>query len=213
MDAVNWLAHGKHGDKPECACPVIGAYVIRGNDRMDDITRQRLKAYLHRIAGSRSKAHETVRLRILILAAVRVFTPVMFDQAGLIDEAEKLRALPNDATFTELKKAAKAAAEAAEAAAAEAAAWAAAWAAWAVEAAETAETAEAARAAAAVAARSASKISDWDLYFTVLDDALNAGPQGEPWSVDVIRVGHDKFNHDCATRAAKKRTEPCSPSV
>lgn len=29
----------------------------------------------------------------------------------------------------------------------------------------------------------------WDDYFVVLDAALNAGPQGEPWSADTVAVG------------------------
>src|SRR4051812_11422479 len=69
MDAVNWLVHGKHGDAPECACPVIAAYVVRGNDSMPDDTRQRLLPYLFRIAGSRSEEHQAARARILVLGA------------------------------------------------------------------------------------------------------------------------------------------------
>ena len=29
MDAVNWIVHGKHAEAPECACPVIAAFVNR----------------------------------------------------------------------------------------------------------------------------------------------------------------------------------------
>src|SRR5437899_1834786 len=83
MDAVNWLVHGKHGDAPECACPVISQYVIAGNDAMPDDVRQRLLPYLHRIAGSRSAKHEAVRLRILVLAAARIFVPLALVKAGL----------------------------------------------------------------------------------------------------------------------------------
>ena len=98
MDAVNWLAHGKHGDAPECASPAITKYVIVGNDAMPDAIRQRLIPYLHRIAGSRSTEHEAARVRIMWLAAVRVFAPRALDAAGMHDHAARLRALPDDVT-------------------------------------------------------------------------------------------------------------------
>jgi hypothetical protein len=203
MDAVNWLAHGKHGDRPECACPVIGAYVIAGNDGMPDDVRQRLLAYLPSIAGSRSAEHEAARLRVLVLGAVRVFAPMALDKAGLSEHASRLRAMPADASYQDMRAAAaEAAAEAATraaraaaaeaaaeaaAAAARAAAWAAraAAAAWAARAAAAEAEAEAAATRAARAARAAA----WDSYFTVLDAALAAGPQGDPWSADVVDAG------------------------
>jgi hypothetical protein len=46
---------------------------------------------------------------------------------------------------------------------------------------KAADTASAAAAMAAVAA--------WDDYFVVLDSALNAGPQGKPWSADAVDLG------------------------
>lgn len=36
MAAVNWLAHGEHGDFPACACPVVRSFVIELNDAMPD---------------------------------------------------------------------------------------------------------------------------------------------------------------------------------
>ena len=199
MDAVNWLVHGKHGDAPECACPVIAAYVIRGNDAMPDDIRQRLLPSLHRIAGSRSVGHQEARLRILVLAAVRVFAPRALDAAGLREHAALLRALPDDVDWTAARAtAATAAAAGAAAARATAAEAAAAWttAAWARRRrgrrrgrrrrrrGRRRATAGRRRAAAAAAAAAA-----WDDYFLVLDQALNAGPQGEAWSADVIAAG------------------------
>ena len=180
MDAVNWLVHGKHGDTPECACPVIASYVIRGNDAMPDDVRQRLLGYLHRIAGSRSAEHEAARLRVLVLAAARVFAPIALEAAGWHKEAEALRALPDNAPYVEIQAVAQAA-------------WRAAWpvtplAAWAATEAWAAAGAAAWRAAWA-AAWAAKAVGDWDLYFAVLDDVLNAGPQGEPWSADAVELG------------------------
>jgi len=100
MDAVNWLVHGKHGDTPECACPVITSYVIRGNDAMPDDVRQNLLPYLHRIAGSRSKTHQVARTRILALGALRVCAPRALDLAGLHDHAATLRSLPDNVDIT-----------------------------------------------------------------------------------------------------------------
>lgn len=176
MDAINWLVHGKHGDKPDCACPVIGKYVIGLNDAMPDDQRQRLLAFLPRIAGSRSAAHKQARGEILARGAVRVIAPIALDAAGLDTQAAALRALSPDCTVSTAAAKAKAAAAAAEAAevAEVAAAWAAAWA-------EEAAAAWAAKAAAAAAA--------WDAALTLLDDALSAGPQGEPWSADVVDAG------------------------
>jgi hypothetical protein len=196
MAAIAWLAEGRHTDTPDCACPVIAAFVRAGNDAMPDDERQRLLPYLHRIAGSRSAAHEGGRLRILVLGALRVFAPRALDAAGLHEHAERLRALPDDVDLADAEAAAEAAgreaAEAAEAAARAArgeawAAWAAAWAAW-----GAAGAARAAR-AASWAARAARAAGTWDDYFAVLDAALSAGPQGEPWSADAVAPAVDAF--------------------
>jgi hypothetical protein len=177
MAAVSWLMHGKHSDKPECACPVLTSFVIPANDAMPADVRQRFLPYLHRIAGSRSEKHEAARTRILWLAAVRIFAPIALDQSGLHAEAEKLRALPDDVSAETAAKAAETAAETAAKAARAAEA--------AEAAAETAaKAAETAAWAAKAEARHANTV--WDAYFAVLDEALSAGPQGAPWSADVM---------------------------
>jgi hypothetical protein len=214
MDAINWLAHGRHGDAPECACPVIAAYVMRGNDEMPDEVRQRLLPFLHRIAGSRSHAHEAARLRVLVLAAVRVFVPRALDAIDLHERARQLRALPDDVTYTAARAAAvaraapagadaaaRAAARAADAAAraADAADAAAARAAAAAAARAAPAGADAAARAAARAADAAARAADaaagaaWNDYFSVLDQALDSGPQGEPWSADAVAAGTRHF--------------------
>ena len=186
MAAIAWLTEGRHTDAPECACPLITRFVIAANDAMDDTARQRFIPYLHRIAGSRSAAHEAARLRIMWLAAVRVFAPRALDAAGLRQHAARLRALPDGVTPNEARAAAWAAeaaaarAEARTAAAAEAAAWA------------------AEEEAAAAAARAEARAAAWDDYFRVLEDVLNAGPQGEPWSADAIETGHNAYRAACA---------------
>ena len=168
MDAVNWLVHGKHGDAPTCACPIIGGFVIHGNDAMPDDVRQKLLAYLPRISGSRSRDHETARLRIIVLASLRIFAPAALRVAGFIQEAERLEAIPDDVDWRIAAAAARAAARAVAAAAA-------------------------ARAVARAMRAAAAEARAWDSYFVVLDAVLNAGPQGEPWSADAIALGANKF--------------------
>ena len=222
MDAVNWLVHGKHGDTPKCACPVIGAYVIAGNDAMPDDVRQKLLPYLHRIAGSRSKNHQWARARALALGAVRVVAPMALDAAGLSEHAAFLRSLPDDVPLDAAGIAAREATTAAREAfgrgscvlgrrtpdltdemvvaarAREASARAA-------EAAEMVAATKAAKGSAAstakdfaeaamLAAYATSETQVWDPYFAVLDDALFAGPQGEPWSADAVAVAVDAFD-------------------
>ena len=181
MDAINWLAHGRHGDAPECACPIITRYVIAGNDAMPDGVRQGLLPYLHRIAGSRSTAHEAARLRVLVLGAVRIFAPLVLDAADLHDCAQRLRQLPDDAPYAVLQRAAARAAAKALAAPARAAA----------RAAALAAAADAVWAAAAAAEALAARA--WGAYFAVLDAALRAGPEGDPWSADAVQVAAERF--------------------
>ena len=212
MDAVNWLAHGEHGDHPECACPVITNFVIPANDEMDDATRQRFLPYLHRIAGSRSPEHEAARLRIVVLAAARVSAPAVLEAAGL--DASALRAIPDDATYGQICMAAWSAER--QAAAVSRGGYYrrrrrgtrlrrgrrrrdyGGGGAVGVDGCGGGGTVGAvggeggnggmgiggnAPAAAAAVSRGAGA---WDAYFSVLDEALRAGPQGEPWSADVV---------------------------
>lgn len=197
MAAVSWLKHGIHSDAPPCASPVIGAFVISGNDGMLNDIRQKLLPYLHRIADSVSPEHEAIRLRIIVLGALRVFTPVALDKAGLHEHAEKLRALPDDVDFKIARIAANAALDAGSAVGATdddgfsvvsiatAALTAAEYAASVAVHAEYA--AEVAAEGAGCAASAAEDAGSWDEYFAVLDQALNAGPQGDPWSADVMQ--------------------------
>lgn len=191
MDAINWLVHGRHGAVPRCASYNITCYVIAGNDRMDDSTRQQLIPYLHRIADSRSDAHEAERLRVLVLGMTRVFVPRMLEQSGLYNQARSLRSIPNDATFEEMIKATKpiiARNLAVPAVIKDAAAWV-------IKAAKARMTGRT-RMESLVAtlevigkARMTKEGINWSDYFLVLDQVLSAGPQGEPWSADFVEHG------------------------
>src|SRR5690606_25276631 len=56
MEAVAYIAGEQHSDHPECACPVIAAFMRRWNDGLpDDESRTRLlRPLLPRLVGSRS---------------------------------------------------------------------------------------------------------------------------------------------------------------
>ena len=45
MEAVAWIAGERWSDHPKCASPVIGAFMRRWNDVLDDEGRQLLKPY------------------------------------------------------------------------------------------------------------------------------------------------------------------------
>jgi hypothetical protein len=231
MAAVNWLVHGKHSDRPKCACPVVGRFVMAGNDAMDDDDRQRLLPYLHRIAGSRSPEYAQSRAAIIVSAALRIWAPKWLDDAGLPIPARQLRELPDHVSAQEafevarqaeriaLKKAMRTNTTAErkfgslqgflmktlQTAKAERAANVARGAGEAIVLLSQVENASrvlpwslsrwpAAQAILLSAVNEAvmalrAPRNCWDDYFVVLDDVLNAGPQGEPWSADFIDHG------------------------
>lgn len=189
MDAVNWLAHGMHGDKPLSACPLITAFVAFGNDMMDDDTRQRLLPYLHRIADSRSNKYLGDRSRILRIGgakrlAARAFTDFGYpgavkrlamspDEAGLGEITRLLRSLPRYKDGGRLFFATTSI----------------------LNALAGNDSDLSFGGPSYLIAVAAMKLDAWDVYFSILDDVLNAGPQGEPWSVDVINAGDTAFKH------------------
>ncbi len=69
MEAVAWVAGEKHSDQPECACPIIGAFLRDWNDRIsDDETRTRLlKPLVPRLVNSKSTVAVELRRSFLAL--------------------------------------------------------------------------------------------------------------------------------------------------
>lgn len=53
MQAVDYIASGGTSDQPECASPVITAFMIGLNDRLNDERRQRLKRFIPQLVGTR----------------------------------------------------------------------------------------------------------------------------------------------------------------
>lgn len=181
MDAVNWLVHGRHGDQPACACPIIAAFVIAGNDALPETPRQRLLGYLHRIAGSRSPAHEDARLTLMLRALVRVTLADLeapFRQVAILPARERAKAalaLPPEPTLAEIVALAPHLEFLVHYNLGVAVAF--------LERGDRWSAAQAAGADLDFADRS------FDAFFTTLDAALNAGPQGEPWSATRIERG------------------------
>jgi hypothetical protein len=105
MEATAFLAGEKHGDHPDCTCPVIAAYVSRIADWASDEQRQQLRAFLPRLIGSRSAEHTAPRAKYLTYQAVTVFLPMMYDELKQWRIACALRVLPVNAKPIRLTKA------------------------------------------------------------------------------------------------------------
>jgi hypothetical protein len=142
MEAVAWLAGEPHSDDPQCACPVIGAFMRSWNDaiRTDEKRNALLKPLLPLLVGSRSTPEVELKRSYLAFDwLARVQAPAWLDLSpSLKTHADTLRAL---APLTD-----KASVKAADGplAAARDAAWAAAW------------------DAAGAAARAAARDAAWD---------------------------------------------------
>ena len=155
MEAVAYVAGDPWSDHPECASPVLGAFLRSWNDSLADVDRQMLKPLIPRLVGTKDSAKiEQKRAWMATDWLARECAPAFLRLAGLTDHAEALEGL---AALTTTKRAVKAqptlaAAGAAAWDAARAAAGAAAWAA----------ARAAARAAAGDAARAAARDAAWD---------------------------------------------------
>jgi hypothetical protein len=97
MEAAAWLAGEPHSDSPQCACPVIAAFVIAWNDALpSDAERNRLlKPLIPRLVGSRSTAKvQETRSYLALDWLVRVQTPAWLDLVETLKpHAAALRAL------------------------------------------------------------------------------------------------------------------------
>ena len=90
MEFVAYLAGEPHGDKPQCASPLITSFVISCNDRWTDEERQLLKPYLPRIMGTRD-GKDLDRAKLFAMAAVTKISPIAIELIGFKDEAQKMR--------------------------------------------------------------------------------------------------------------------------
>ncbi len=167
MEAVAYVAGDPWSDHPECASPVLGAFLRSWNDSLSDEDRQMLKPLIPRLVGTKaSKKVEKKRAWMATDWLVRECAPAFLRLAGLTEHAEALEGL---AALTTTKRAEKAQPTLA---AAEGAARAAAWAA----AGDAAEAA--ARAAAMAAAMAAGEAAGW----AAAVDAAVAAARAAAWA-------------------------------
>lgn len=96
MEAVAFVAGEKWSDKPQCACPVIAAFLRSWNDAIPtDADRDRLlKPLIPQLVGTRNKPLEMNRSLMAAGWLVRVHTPAWLRLAGLTKQADSLEGLP-----------------------------------------------------------------------------------------------------------------------
>jgi hypothetical protein len=204
MEAVAYVAGEKWGDTPECACPVIGAFMRSWNDSLDDEARNRLlKPLVPRLVGSKATPEIEERRSYMALDwLIRVFTPKWLDMVPALHEHTKaLRELEEIADMAGAAAAGKRvnAAWAAARAAARDAAWDAARAA--ARDAAWAAAGDAAWAAAGDAARAAARDAAW----AAAGDAARAAAGDAAW--DAARAAARAAAGDAAWAALKPTTE------
>jgi len=124
MEAVSALAGEPWSNSPSCTSPVIAAYARSLNDWLPDDERQRLKAYIPRLVGTAEPDLEVHRAFACADAAIRVFAPLAFAAADLVEEAATLGAhAPVDLESAQSARSAAESAESAARSAASSSAW------------------------------------------------------------------------------------------
>src|SRR5262245_64601994 len=96
MEAVAYVAGEPWSDSPQCACPVISAFLRTWNDGLNDADRNRLlKPLIPRLVGTRgSKAVEERRSMMAADWLIRTHTAEWLRLAGLTAQADALASLP-----------------------------------------------------------------------------------------------------------------------
>jgi hypothetical protein len=185
MEAVAFIAGEAWSDHPECACPVISAFMRTWNDSLPDEERTALLLPLvPLLVGTRgSKALEERRSLMAADWLVRVNTPAWLRLAGLTAQADMLAGLPEITSMAQVPSL-RAPLEAVrnDAAAAWAAARDAAWAA----------ARAAARDAAWAAARAAARDAAWAAARDAAWAAAWAAARDAAWAAATERLAETK---------------------
>src|ERR1700729_4123054 len=71
LTAVSWLVDGKLTDRPRCVCPLLAQFGRHANDILYQKDRQRLRAFIYRLAGSRDSSAIERRARIIVDGIMR----------------------------------------------------------------------------------------------------------------------------------------------
>jgi hypothetical protein len=196
MEAVAYIAGEPWSDHPECACPVIAAFMRMWNDGLPDGERTTLLLPLiPKLVGTRGS--EALEERRSLMAAdwlIRVHTPAWLRLAKLNDQAALLEGLPEITSMAQVPSI-RAPLEAVrrDAAAAGAAAGDAAWAA----------AGAAARAAAGAAARDAAGAAARAAAGAAAGAAARAAAGAAAWAAARDAAGAAAW---AAARAALKET-------
>ena len=203
MEAVAYVAGEPFSDHPECASPVLGAFLRSWNDSLLDADRQMLKPLIPRLVGTKAPARvEEKRAWMATDWLARECAPAFLRLAGLTEHAETLEGL---AALTTAKRAEKAQPQLTAARdAARAAAWDAAWAAAGAAARDAAWAAarDAARAAAGDAAWAAAGDAAWAAAGDAAGDAAWAAAWAAAWDAAWAAAGA------AARAAARAALEP-----
>src|SRR6266446_2787005 len=95
MEAVAYVAGESWSDHPECACPVISAFLRSWNDslRSDQDRDRLLKPLIPKLVGTRNSTLEERRSLMAADWLVRVHTPAWLRLAGLTSQTESLEHL------------------------------------------------------------------------------------------------------------------------
>jgi hypothetical protein len=104
MEAVAYVAGEAWSDAPQCACPVITAFMVSWNDGLPtDADRDRLlKPLIPLIVGTRSTpAVEQKRATMSADWLIRTYTPAFLRLAKLDKQADLLASLPEITDFAQ----------------------------------------------------------------------------------------------------------------
>ena len=71
LTAVSWLVDGKLTDRPRCVCPLLAQFGRYANDILYQKDRQRLKAFIYRLGGSRDSSAIERRAHIIVDGIMR----------------------------------------------------------------------------------------------------------------------------------------------
>ncbi len=104
MEAVAYVAGEPWSDHPECACPILGAFMRAWNDGLPDDERDTLlRPLIPQLIGTRStKAVEERRAMMAANWLIRVHTPAWLRLAKLDTQAEALASLPEIVAFAQI---------------------------------------------------------------------------------------------------------------
>ena len=105
MEWVSYLAGEPHSDEPACVSPVLRAFCTTLNDSLEDVPRQRLRAYLARTIGTADDGLDEARSWLAMDWLIRTYAPKWLTVAGLAQSARRLEGLPRIVDVPELQTA------------------------------------------------------------------------------------------------------------